>query len=456
MSPVYMPPVTCMQRVQSNLTVVSLMKGFVPIILTIFLLAAAGCTTITNTAFLITEVDGEGKSRILTETGVSLYQNEILARENYAVMQKVHRCFVVALRYDSKNRDARQYLEIMEQFRRDSLREKMAQFQDLLKKTSRTEQEDYKLCLLAQQCVFIDPGNPETRVMRDSSSRTRNTLVLRYRRRSEAALAEVRDGDPIGKRESYYMVALANVNKTLSIDPGNWYAEPAKDLIGEEMKDVFSDRVSQVERSIRDDRFENAQRMIGYLSGMNAMLDNSYDGEIEYLQYTLDFRWAWALYGDRRLVLAEDKINQAIAGRSTSEALSLRDRIQSEQEAEKTAMARKQKSVVKPAGVQAVEIERLINTGELAEAHRIIVERLQKEKDEQEIQRLKELQITINDWLKWYYDLALAYYRQENFPRAVKLLTIVVDIDAGYEMATDYLEKARSKLKLIESLGMVQ
>jgi len=418
-----------------------------------------GCTTFTNTIFLIQGVDDQTKSRILTETGEALYERELMSRENYEVIPKVEKYFVVALRYDPGNSKAKENLERIEQFKETRLKEKMVKFQDLLNKSDRTEEEDYTFCLLAQQCIYIDPKNPETQRLKDVTSETRTALLKTYRERTEAALAEIKERDfrdSVEKKESIYVIALENINKTLFIDPGNWYAVPKKKTVSEEMGKIFNTRKADVEKTIYESRYEEAEKGIAALSDINTMLDYTYDKEVRDLQYRLNFRWAQSLYEEKQFSLAEAKIDRAIMSESTNEALSLRNQIESDQaEVSKKAPVSSSKNGRVASGAKAIkEIEELIYRGDLAAANKLIMSRLGKERDSAIIQRLQELEVTIREWLKWYYDLALAYYRQENFTRAVQLFTLVIEIDEDYEMASDYLDKAKSKQKLIESLGM--
>jgi len=418
-----------------------------------------GCTTFTNTIFLIQGVDDQTKSRILTETGEALYERELMSRENYEVILKVEKYFVVALRYDPGNSKAKENLERIEQFKETRLKEKMVKFQDLLNKSDRTEEEDYTFCLLAQQCIYIDPKNPETQRLKDVTSETRTALLKTYRERTEAALAEIKERDfrdSVEKKESIYVIALENINKTLFIDPGNWYAVPKKKTVSEEMAKIFNTRKADVEKTIYEARYEEAEKGIAALSDINTMLDYAYDKELRDLKYRLNFRWAQSLYEEKQFSLAEAKIDRAIMSESTNEALSLRNQIESDQaEVSKKAPVSSSKNGRVASGAKAIkEIEELIYRGDLAAANKLIMSRLGKERDSAIIQRLQELEVTIREWLKWYYDLALAYYRQENFTRAVQLFTLVIEIDEDYEMASDYLDKAKSKQKLIESLGM--
>jgi hypothetical protein len=56
----------------------------------------------------------------------------------------------------------------------------------------------------------------------------------------------------------------------------------------------------------------------------------------------------------------------------------------------------------------------------------------------------------VRSFLPDLYARGLAAYREEDFAGAIEALETVVRIDVGYEQAADYLEKARSKQRLLE------
>src|SRR5512135_145311 len=85
-------------------------------------LAFAGCTSMSDTVFLVRKVDGAAKSRAVTEQGISIYEVRVLGRQDYAAIEEARRYFEVALRFDPDNTRARQYLDIVDRFRASELR----------------------------------------------------------------------------------------------------------------------------------------------------------------------------------------------------------------------------------------------------------------------------------------------------------------------------------------------
>ena len=50
------------------------------------------------------------------------------------------------------------------------------------------------------------------------------------------------------------------------------------------------------------------------------------------------------------------------------------------------------------------------------------------------------------------YQRAINHYREEDFKKAIELFETIVAIDANYEQAADYLEKAKSKQEFLETM----
>jgi hypothetical protein len=424
------------------------------VLLVLVLLFLAGCSTFTNALFLVNKVENAEKARVLAETGVELFDRELIKRENYRTIDAVQRYFTVALSYDSGNRMAQRYLERIRIFRNNRLEAKTIQFQKLLVKAARTEKENYMLCLLAQQCLYMDPKNPEVKEMKKNSARTRAELVKTYRKNTKAALEDARKEEALLNRESPYMVALKNLNKTLSIDPGNSYALSKKRSIGKEMEKIFEIGITDTERMIRESRYVEAEKETEDLEQISHSLDYQYDSEVSRQRYWLYYFWAQSLYEQEKLDLAEVKINKALAHDHTTQALSTRTKIKAAQnKMREEVKAAQEKTKRDAAGENLIhEIKGLINRGMLVDANNLIVEGLENENNTARARRMKDLQAAIRERLSLYYDLALAYYRQEDFARAIDLFSIVVGIDVDYKNASDYLAKSQSKQKLLESI----
>ena len=96
------------------------------------------------------------------------------------------------------------------------------------------------------------------------------------------------------------------------------------------------------------------------------------------------------------------------------------------------------------------DIDRLIGAGELVAAWNRPEALERSTTDKAKVAELDARRERIRGFLAELYARGLAAYREEDFADAIEALETVVRIDVGYEQAADYLEKARSKQRLLE------
>ncbi len=411
-------------------------------------IAVAGCASLSSDIFLIKNVDEQGKAKALTDAGVSRYELELVARQNYEKINEIKKYFTVALRYDPTNAKAQQYIGLIEQFREAHLREKIAQAQEALKKQTRTEEEDYILCLLVQQAYALDPEHQEVKALREGTDELRDSLVKTYVERARSAKSGISDSGPKEKREKALIESAVYLERVLAIAPENIETRTEIKAVREELGAVFDSHAVAAQQHVGAGKFEEAKKEVDYLDTLNRRIGNTRDEDVKRLSYDLNYRWAETLYGKKQWRLAEAKVNLAIESKETNEALELKEKVRTELE----------KSRKKPADSASVskllkEIEELIEKGELGAAHRMIVDTMKRKPDKAATQKLEEFSVRIRDQLKTLYEKAVEHYRHEDFRKAVELFTIVAEIDQNYEKVSDYLDKAKAKQKLLESYG---
>ena len=98
------------------------------------------------------------------------------------------------------------------------------------------------------------------------------------------------------------------------------------------------------------------------------------------------------------------------------------------------------------------EVDRLIAADELISADRRIDSLARVTTDQANVASLDERRQSIVDKLKDVYDRGVQAYRDEDFKEAIDLLKTVVGVQVDYEQASDYLDKARSKQKVLDQL----
>lgn len=160
------------------------------------------------------------------------------------------------------------------------------------------------------------------------------------------------------------------------------------------------------------------------------------------VSYSLNYNWAVSLFNKKDYTTADVKNEAALAAMKTDEARALRRKI-----AEKNAQPQ---AVAVSFDTSLQDIDSLISAGELVAAHRKVNSLAKVTKDPANMQQLDSRNEQILSNLKDLYDKGVDAYRNEDFKTAIDLLQTVVAIQVDYEQASDYLDKARSKQKLLE------
>ena len=134
------------------------------------------------------------------------------------------------------------------------------------------------------------------------------------------------------------------------------------------------------------------------------------------------------------------RVDAALAVSRTDEATTLKKQITS-------ARAKADTGVNFDTAVK--DIDRLIAAGDLVSAHTKINATLKTTTDQTKRGQLVVRAQSITDKLKDIYAEGVQAYKDEDFNKAVDDLQIVVSIQVDYEQASDYLDKAKSKQKLL-------
>jgi hypothetical protein len=177
------------------------------------------------------------------------------------------------------------------------------------------------------------------------------------------------------------------------------------------------------------------------MASLNAKLGGDRDADLKASTYALYFRWAKALDAKGLILDADDKVDVAIAAKRSDEALAL-----------KTKLAAKATSTNQGAAFDAAlpEIDKLIAKGDFLSANKRIAAAAKLTKDKSKLDQLESMRSKMEDALGGIYEKGVNAYRSEDFKTAIEQLSTVVGIDAEYEQASDYLDKAKEKQKLLD------
>ncbi len=401
------------------------------------------CTTTNpNDSFLIKSLDDQSKSRALTEAGVEEYDIHLVRQAEFDRIAEIRSYFEVALKYDSTNARAQQYLALVDDYKNAQLRKNLRAAQRGLKNPKRTNDDNYAIFVALQTAIRIDPGNADAQKMLNDTASARSTLVNSYLAKAKAATDKVDAKAPDTMKEKQYALAFQQSGLALDVDPRSSGAQSQHEAARSALAKLVARRIEVAQKAIAAGSFIDARNQVNAVNDLNRRADNSFDADVRQVTYSLNYKWAVSLYNKKDYTTAEVKNEAALAAMKTDEARALRRKL-ADKNTQPAATA-----VSFDASLQ--DIDNLIAAGELVAAHRKVDSLAKVTRDQGNMQQLDNRNEKILSSLKDLYDKGVDAYRNEDFKTAIDLLQTVVAIQVDYEQASDYLDKARSKQKLLE------
>jgi len=400
------------------------------------------CTSVNDSdSFLIKTLDDQSKSRALTEAGVEEYDIHLVHQAEFEKIADIRNYFVVALKFDSTNARAQQYLALVDGYKSAQLKKNLSAASRVLKNPKRSDDDNYAVLVSLQAAMRIDPGNADAQKMLNDTASLRSALVNSYLAKAKAATDKIDDKTSDSVTEKQYTEAFQQSGMALDIDPKNARAQAQRNAAHAELAKLVSRRVGVAQKAIAAANFTDARTQVSALNDLNRRVNNGFDSDVRQVTYSLNYTWALNLYNKKDYTTAEVKNEAALAVMKTDEARALRRMI-----ADKSV----QPVVAVSFTTSLQDIDNLIATGELVAAHRKVDSLAKVTKDPAGMQQLDSRNDKILTSLKDLYEKGVDAYRNEDFKTAIDLLQTVVAIQVDYEQASDYLDKARSKQKLLE------
>jgi hypothetical protein len=403
-----------------------------------------GCTsTSPNDSFLLKNLDDDSKAQALVSQGIEEYDLHLNRRQEFDQIPHVRGFFSTALGYDPGNTQAQQYLALIDNFKSRKLQANLNSATKTLAKAKRTDDENYALFVTLQTAARIEPSDPKVKKMLGDTAQDRAKLVDSYLAKSKASLAGITDKTPDATREKQYTEALQSANKALDVDPGSSAAQTQVKSIKAELGKMVAARSTAIQKLVAASKFTDARTQVTALNNLNRKAGNSFEADVRTASYSLNYAWAKSLFAQKDYNTSDVRVDAALAVKRTDEAAALKRQIAS-------AKAKADAGVSFDTSLQ--EVDRLIAADELVSADRRIDSLARVTTDQARIASLDERRQTITDKLKDVYDRGVQAYRDEDFKEAIDLLKTVVGVQVDYEQASDYLDKARSKQKVLDQL----
>ena len=419
------------------------MRKILPLAVSIVFLVL-GCSSVTpNDSFLLKNLDDQSKAQALLNEGVQEYDLHLNHRQELDQIPHVRQFFATALAYDPGNTQAQQYLTLIDNFKTQKLQANINSATKVLAKAKRTDDENYALYVSLQTAARIEPGDPKVQKMLSDTSTDRSKLVDSYVAKSKASVATINDKTPDAAREKAYTDALLSANKALDVDPKSSAAQGQVSSVKVELGKIVAARNASIQKLIAASKFVDARTQVSALNDLNRRSGNGFDADVRNASYTLNYSWAKSLFVQKDYNTADVRVDAALSVKRSDEAAALKRQIA----AVKTKV---DTNISFDASLQ--DIDRLIAADELVSAHRRIDSLARVTTDQAKLTTLDERRQSITDKLKDVYDRGVQAYRDEDFKTAIDLLQTVVGVQVDYEQAADYLDKAKSKQKVLDQL----
>lgn len=419
------------------------MRKILPLVVSILFLVPSCTSTSTNDSFLLKSLDDQSKAQALTNEGIQEYDLHLNRRQDLDQIPRIRQFFTVALNYDPANTQAQQYLTLIDNFKSQKLQANLNSATRAFAKAMRTDDDNYAMFVSLQTAARIDPADAKVQKMLGDTSQDRSKLVDSYLAKSKAALSGITDKTPDAAREKAYIDAFQNANRALDIGPKSSAAQTQVSAVKTGLTKIVANQSATIQKLIAASKFAEARTQLIDLNDLDRKTANSYDADVRNASYALNYSWAKSLYAQKDYSTAEVRVDAALVVKRSDEASALKRQIA----AVKTKV---DTSVSFDAALQ--DIDRLIASEELVSAHRKIDSLARVTADQTKLATLDDRRQTITGKLKDIYDKGVQAYRDEDFKTAIELLQTVVGVQVDYEQAGDYLDKARSKQKVLDQL----
>jgi hypothetical protein len=395
----------------------------------------------TDDRFLLAKLDEPAKANALTAAGIEQYTVRLVQRGEYEAVKEVRAYFDVALRYDPSNARAKQYLDLVDTYLATRLTANVREADRLLAKKARTRDEDYLMVMAVGKAARLDSQNEDVRRLVGETASLRDALVKEGLALGRAAAEKITDKTAEDVRDRLWVDAYLAAKRVLALDARNETALTEQARTRRQLEEAFARRLASVRGLLGDLKFTASKAEIARMSELSRRSGGLGEAAVRTATYELNLRWARWLYDQKEYASADVRVKAALAAQRSADATALQKRIAE-------ALAKTATGVSFEASLK--DIDRLIDAGELVAAQNRLDALERRTTEKSKLGELDARRERIRGFLADLYAKGLAAYREENFAEAIESLETVVRIDVGYEQAADYLEKARSKQRLLE------
>ncbi len=402
------------------------------------------CSTLSSNLFLVKSLDKEEKSEILTKKGIGYYEQQLTITENYLLVPMAKKYFKYALVFNPENIIAQQYMEKLNIFIDEQVARNLKSANKYFSKEDKSEQDIFNLCYFTQRAYEISPNNYDVVELKMEIRNNQDLLIEEYIKRGNEILIQLESDsvtDSEDTRELYFK-AYDNFGRILLLDPMNSKALKSQENVKNYLQSIAEMQIQTAETHIKSNEFSKADLVIQDISYISGKVDDYFKEQIDRLNFESEFQKARYYYSINDINRADYYIRRTVAMNPEPESIAFRDKLRVERE-------KKDSNTKFETLIENIDI--LINEGQLITAAEKLSSLRSRTSETAKLNRIANRDATIKSKIPSLYQIGVKKYKEDLFKDAIASLEIVIILDAGYEQAVEYLEKARAKQKVLDS-----
>jgi hypothetical protein len=402
---------------------------------------AVSCASLGDPFLLSFDVAGQYQSEAITAAGKDAYRTSLVAAGDVSASAKVQRYFEAALRYDPNNAEASRYLALVEDYRASRFSAAVKDADALLGKPSRSPDEEYRMLLAVRRASAIYPRDESAQRLVKSTGEIRDGFVVLRLAEVEKTRASVTPESKDAVKEKAYIDAFRMVLRVRDIQPGDDAVAKAYKELKSEIAAIVEKRLAGVDAQISKSSFDEAKSVLSLVKDLDSRIGGTFTPDIAKAEYRLYLAWARYHESRKEWSRANARIQTALVIQKGSEAVALQKRIRDAADAE-------DRGATFEAGLK--NLDAYIRSGELLRAQHLLASLSKSTTTSAGRATLDQRRKKLIESIAGVYDTGVKAYRDERFKDAVAAFETVVAIDSTYGDAAEYLDKAKTKQKLLD------
>lgn len=394
-------------------------------------------------SFIIKNLNDAEKSKILTDKGVLIYENEIEKKQEYNEdsINKVKEYFLNALLLDNNNEKAKEYIKKIESEKQNSFNKMTNKVFFYKNKKNKTEKDEFNQCFFLERALDINPTDNNALKLKRELKPLYDNLVSKYLSDGNKIKEMINNTKSENDKISLYVRGYDIYNKIKLIDGTNNSATKEIAYYSNQLAKVTAQKLKENDAKLKSDKFSEVYAALKDMDNYNNKSNRKYTKEILDLKFRLFNLWGMDLYGKGNYQSSLYKINEALAIKYDKNLENIKS----------VALEKLNTEYIKNSYETTLAlIDELIDKENLNQAKVKIDAMLKIVKDASRKSELNEKSKIVIDKSRELYNSAIEDYNNENFSDAIRKFQIVIKIISDYRDVKNYLEKSLEKQKVLD------